>query len=96
MRNLWLPMNAYSYENKVLSGITAKSIDVACNMFEKKLNVNWENYITTVIETDMFVIVTFSAKDKPKGFRGSPPGIPGFEIKIQKSNYEIIESHFVR
>ncbi len=89
-------MNAYSNENNVLSGVMAKSIEIACNELEKKLNVKWENYIVTISEADTYHIINFSSKVVSPGFRGSPDGVPGFEIKIKKSNYEIIESQFVR
>lgn len=89
-------MNAFSNENNVLSGVMAKSIEIACNEFEKKLNVKWEKYIVTISEVDVYYIVTFSPKVVSPGLRGSPDGVPGFEIKIKKSNYEIIEPQFVR
>ena len=89
-------MNVYSNESNVLSGVMAKSIEIACNEFEKKLNVKWENYIVTISEVDVYHIVNFSPKVVSPGLRGSPDGVPGFEIKIKKSNYEIIESQFVR
>ena len=89
-------MNAYSNENNVLSGAMAKSIEIACNEFEKKLNVKWENYTVTISEADTYHLVNFSAKVVSLGLRGAPVGVPGFEIKIKKNNYEIIESQFVK
>jgi len=89
-------MNVFSNESNVFSGVMAKSIEIACNEFEKKLNVKWENYIVTIGEVDVCHIINFSPKAVSPGFRGASDGVPGFEIKIKKSNYEIIESQFVR
>ena len=89
-------MNAYSDENKVVSGVVAKSIEIACREFEKKLNVKWENYVVTISDTENYHVIIFSSKGAPAGFRGSPDGVPGFEIKIKKSDYEIVESQFIR
>ncbi|VAW86928.1 hypothetical protein MNBD_GAMMA16-788 [hydrothermal vent metagenome] len=89
-------MNAYSNENKVVSGVVAKSIEIACREFEKKLNVQWESYVVTISETENYHVIVFSSKDVPVELRGSPDGMPGFEIKIKKSNYEISESQFIR
>lgn len=89
-------MNAYSSENKVVSGVVAKFIEVACREFEKKLNVKWENYVVTISETENYYVIIFSSKDASVGLRGSPEEMPGFEIKIKNNNYEVIESQFIR
>jgi len=89
-------MNAYSNDKNELSGVTAKFIEIACSEFEKKLNVKWENYIVTIGETDTYRIINFSSRVSEPGLRGSPNGVPGFEIKIKKGTYEIIESQFIR
>lgn len=89
-------MNAYGNGNNEISGIAAKSIEIACNEFEKKLNVKWDNYIVKISETDTYRVINFSSKVASPGLRGSPDGVPGFEVKIKKSNYEIIESQFIR
>jgi len=89
-------MNAYSSENNEFSGAAAKSIEVACTEFEKKLNVKWENYTVTINETDTYYVVNFNSKVTLPGHRGASNGVPEFEIKIRKINYEIIESQFAR
>ncbi len=89
-------MNAYSSESDEFSGVVAKSIEVACAEFERKLNVKWENYTVMISEADTYHIVNFSSKITSPGLRGAPDEVPEFEIKIKKSNYEIIESQFAR
>lgn len=90
-----VPMNAYSDENNEISGTMAKSVQVACQEFEKKLNVKWENYLVNVHEADTYFIVSFRSKNASVEHRGSPKGIPGFEIKIGKATYEVMESQFI-
>ncbi len=89
-------MNAYSGENNECSGAVAKSIEVACSEFEKKLNVKWESYTVTINETDTYYVVNFNSKITSPRLRGASNGVPEFEIKIRKINYEIIESQFTR
>lgn len=89
-------MNANSNEIKEINGIVAKYVQVACQEFEKKLNVNWEKYVVKVIEEDTYFVVNFRSIGVTPELRGSPKGVPGFEIKISKKNYEIIESQFIR
>lgn len=80
----------------VLSGSYAKYISIACAEFEKRLDVNWQDYNVTVTTTDDYVHVNFSAKNMDPGLRGAPKGAPGFDIKIRKKGYEVMESQFVR
>jgi hypothetical protein len=91
-----IPMKAYSDENSEISGTMAKSVQIACQEFEKKLDVNWENYLVNVYEADTYFIVSFRSKNVSAELRGSPKGIPGFEIKIRKATHEVMESQFIR
>ena len=88
-------MKAYSAENK-LSGAQAKAIQVACQEFEKKLKVVWKDYLVTLDESEMEFAISFTAKSATTELRGSPSGVPGFEIKIRKSDYSVESSQFSR
>lgn len=73
-----------------------KVLEIAYHEFEKKLNVNRENYIATIDEADEHFIVFFRGKNASSELRGSPEGVPGFYIKIQKGDYKVLESQFIR
>lgn len=88
-------MNASSAENK-LSGAQAKAIQVACQEFEKKLKVAWKDYTVSIDESEREFVVNFTAKSVTAELRGSPSGVPGFEIKIKKSDYVVESSQFNR
>ena len=89
-------MAEFSDNDIVVSGVTAKYISIASFEFEKKLDVNWDNYIATVNYEDDAVIVIFSSKNISSGLRGSEGGVPGFEVIINKRGFEVLDSHFVR
>lgn len=79
-----------------LSGCEAKAIQIACREFEKKLNVVWTNYLVSIEETQIEFLVRFNAKSTIQGLRGSPAGIPGFEVRLNKENYEVVSFQFSR
>ena len=87
-------MSAFSVEN--LSGPKAKAVQIACQEFEKKLNVVWENYVVLIEEAETEFLVIFKAKLKNQELRGSPVGIPGFEIRLKKESYEVASFQFSR
>jgi len=88
-------MNANSAE-KNFSGAQAKAIQMACQEFEKKLKVSWKDYLVSVDESEQEFVVNFTAKSATAELRGSPSGVPGFEIKIRKSDYSVESSQFNR
>lgn len=95
LSTLGVHMNAYSAEKK-LTGAQAKAIQIACQEFEKKLKVSWKDYLVTVDESESEFVVNFTAKSATAELRGSPSGVPGFEIKIRKSDYSVESSQFNR
>ncbi len=70
----------------------AKAIQMACQEFEKKLKVSWKDYLVSVDESEQEFVVNFTAKSATAELRGSPSGVPGFEIKIRKSDYSVESS----
>lgn len=87
-------MSALAVNN--LSGSEAKAISIACQEFEKKLNVAWKNYLVFVDETPQEFVVSFRSKSATKELRGSPNGVPGFEIRLNKEGYEVVSFQFSR
>lgn len=88
-------MNTSSAESR-LSGAQAKAIQVACQEFEKKLKVSWKDYTVSIDESEREFVVSFAAKSATAELRGSPSGVPGFDIKIRKSDYAVESFQFNR
>lgn len=88
-------MNVHGAEQK-LFGMQAKAIQVACQEFERKLNVPWKDYLVSIDESEAEFVIIFSAKSATAEFRGSPAGVPGFEVRIRKSDYRVESSQFSR
>ena len=88
-------MNANSTEKK-LPGAQAKAIQIACQEFEKKLKVSWMDYLVSVEESEREFVVNFTARLATAELRGSPSGVPGFQIKIRRSDYSVESSQFNR
>jgi hypothetical protein len=84
------------FDDVIVSGISAKYITIASAMFEQRLDVNWENYSVKITDDVDNVIVIFSSKDIADGLRGSAEGVPGFEVRINKEDFTIVDSQFVR
>ena len=85
-----------SSAEKNITGDEAKAISVASQDFEKKLNVAWPNYTVVVNQTAHEFVVVFKAKSATPGYRGSPTGVPGFEVKVKKHDYSVVSSQFSR
>jgi hypothetical protein len=92
---LGVHMSTYSADIK-LTGAQAKAIQIACQEFEKKLKVSWKDYLVTIDETGLEFVVNFAARSASPELRGSPSGIPGFEIKIRMNDYAVESSQFSR
>lgn len=89
-------MEVYSKDELMVGGEYAKYISIACIQFENKLDADWKKYKVLVSENDKTVQVVFNAKETPQGLRGSVEGVPGFEVNIQKQDFEIIDYQFVK
>ena len=81
---------------RIITGDEAKAVSVASQDFEKKLNVVWSNYTVVVNQTAREFVVVFKAKSATPGYRGSPTGIPGFEVRVKKNDYSIASSQSSR
>jgi len=79
-----------------LTGAQEKAIQIACQEFEKILKVSWKDYLVTIDEFESEFVVNFTAKSATAELRGSPSGVPGFEIKIRKGDYSVESSQFNR
>jgi hypothetical protein len=91
-----LCMNAHSDEEVIVTGAKAKYINIAVSEFEKKLDVKWENYKVSVTNSGDFILVSFSSKNSTRGLRGATDRVPGFEVKLNKTDFLVLESYFVR
>ncbi len=89
-------MNTHSDEEVTITGAKSKYINIAVSEFEKKLDVKWENYMVTAIDSGDFIMVSFSSKNPIRGLRGTVDGEPGFEVRLNKTDFLVLESYFVR
>jgi len=84
---------------KVLSTIDGRHLaatETAAREF-RAVGLSPEDYIITLIEGSAdTVIVVFTGRDRPRGFRGSPPGLPGYEVVVAVKTGEVVRKNFVR
>jgi|GEM_PF-6858885 len=82
-----------------LSNEIAKAITVAVNAAEADSEFVLSDYFVLIIEKDNspdIIFVTFTAKDRPKGWRGAVPGKQEATYAIDKKSGKIIKKTWAR
>lgn len=72
-------------------GIIRRALDCLHN---RKLRV--EKYDIVLLEAEDEWVVVFRSKTIPDGYRGSPPGAPGYEVTLEKTDLTIKQEQFSR
>jgi len=80
---------------EVVSGLYVPAIQVAVDEFRKH-DLDISKYALTVFESEEKWLVSFKASSISKGYRGSPPGSPGYQVELLKKDLSIVQSGFVR
>ena len=62
----------------------------------KSSGLQFEKYKLVVIEEPRGYNVAWVAKDKPRGHRGSLPGVPEPSLLIEKGTGRVLQRHFSR
>jgi hypothetical protein len=78
-----------------VSGSRLSILGVALKEAELR-RLKLDAYDVALFESPSAWLVTFQAMDRPRELRGSPPGVPGLEVHIDKQSLEVTKAHFVR
>lgn len=78
-----------------IDGSHAAAINVAISNAKNK-GIDIGEYQITLMETASAWIVAFAHRNVPRGFRGSPPGMPGYDITLRKKDLAVITEAFSR
>jgi hypothetical protein len=78
-----------------ISSDNFRAIQAAMTAFAEN-GLSIAGYEINVFEEANRFIVLFKKAGLSAGYRGSPPGFPGFEVELDASNLNIVKSNFVR
>jgi hypothetical protein len=98
---LFLVTYSFGEDNKMdvlatIDGKYVRPIDIAMREFFAT-NLNPDDYTISVIKKNNdLIIVNFSWSNKPQGFRGSPKGLPGYEVEIDMKEGRVLRKNYTR
>jgi len=80
-----------------IGGRSFLAMRTGAEVFLQRDNADLRRYIIEVVSDENKLVVTFTAKDKKPGTRGSGvPGTPGFEVELNPQHLTVLDAYFVR
>ncbi|MEX2339895.1 MAG: hypothetical protein WD609_15100, partial [Aquisalimonadaceae bacterium] len=95
-------LGAFAMETKLVptlvASISGKHADVIRHALEKLANrqLDPKQYDVLLMESEEEWTVVFRPKEAPEGYRGSPPGVPGYEVILRKNDLTVERENFSR